>query len=200
MTDFFNTRVTLISKLRQKYDEESWQRFIDQYERYIYAVIAQTNIKQNDRADLVQNVLLALWQRLPDFNYDPEKCKFRTWMKAIIRNCVANYYQKKKRHDNDKTRHEKQMLVDDIKLDIEPDIERIADEEWKLYISNLAWNKIEAEFKGKVAECFMMFMDGVEVESICQKLDIKKNTAYVFRLRVQKRLRQEILLLEEELG
>ena len=200
MTEFFNTRVTLISKLRQKHDSESWQRFIDQYKPYIFAVVSQTNVPYNDREDLVQNVLLALWERLPDFDYEPEKCKFRSWMKVIIRNCVANYFQKNKRHENDKIRHQKQMLVDDIGLSIISDIEKIADEEWKLYISDLAWKKVECEFKGKVAECFLMFMDGQEVEHICEKLDIKKNTAFVFRLRVQKRLRNEILLLEQELG
>ena len=69
MSDFFNTRITLISKLRQKHDEENWQRFIDQYERYIYAVISHTKVPYNDRPDLVQNVLLALWERLPDFDF-----------------------------------------------------------------------------------------------------------------------------------
>ena len=81
-----------------------------------------------------------------------------------------------------------------------PDIDTIADEEWKIYISKLAWEKVREEFKGKVEECFQMFLAGESVDKICAQLEIKKNTAYVFRKRVQTRMRREILRLEEELG
>ena len=200
MTDYFNTRVTLISRLRDNYDSDAWEDFVTQYKPYIYAVVLQTTKEKNDRDDIVQNVLLILWKSLPKFEYQPGQCKFRTWMKVIIRNEMTRHSKKNTRHTNDIERHSQQRLVDDIDDIQTAEIDRIADREWELYISNLAWDKVSNEYSGKVAECFEMFLKGESIENICTKLDIKQNTAYIFRQRVKKSLRREILLLEERLG
>ncbi|MCM8530021.1 MAG: sigma-70 family RNA polymerase sigma factor, partial [Lentisphaeraceae bacterium] len=81
-----------------------------------------------------------------------------------------------------------------------PEIYEVAESEWKLHIANLAWENIKDEFTGKAGDCFMMFSEGKQVDQICEELDIKKNTAYVFRSRVQDKLHREIRRLDSELS
>ena len=45
-----------------------------------------------------------------------------------------------------------------------------------------------------------MFTEGKNIDDICKELDIKKNTAYVFKSRVQDKLHKEIRRLDRELS
>ena len=157
-------------------------------------------VNYNDCEDLVQKVLLELWKKLPKFDYAPNKCKFRTWMNTIVRNVVIDSFRKANRHQNDIKRASLQHINDKVvDYDI-PDIYDIAEEEWETHIANLAWENIKDDFRGKTADCFLMFCDGVGIEEICEKLDIKRNTANVFKNRVQEKLHKEIRRLDKELS
>lgn len=198
--DSFNTRQTLIAKIRNQHDDRSWEEFVYFYERYIFVVVNKMGVSYQECEDLVQKVLLVLWEKLPDFEYTPDKCKFRTWMNTIIRNVVVGYFRKSKRRANDVERASLQRLNQNPdEFDI-PEIYGVAETEWKLHISNLAWENIKEEFTGKAGECFLMFTEGKDVETICKDLDIKKNTAYVFRSRVQDKLHREIRRLDADLS
>ena len=199
MSSDYNTRHTLIAKIRNQHDDHSWEDFVYFYQRYIYVVIVKMGVAHQDAEDLVQRVLLALWEKLPSFEYEPNKCKFRTWMNQITRNTVIAYFRKQKRHRNDLERAASIHLNESNEHN-EPEIYNMAEKEWKLHVSNLAWENIKDEFKGKAAQVFMMFSEGKDIEVICEELDIKKNTAYVLKNRVQDKLYKEIRRLDDELS
>ena len=199
MSSDYNTRHTLIAKIRNQHDDHSWEDFVYFYQRYIYVVIVKMGVAHQDAEDLVQRVLLALWEKLPSFEYEPNKCKFRTWMNQITRNTVIAYFRKQKRHRNDLERAASIKLNESDEHN-EPEIYNMAEKEWKLHVSNLAWENIKDEFKGKAAQVFMMFSEGKDIEFICEELDIKKNTAYVLKNRVQDKLYKEIRRLDDELS
>ena len=81
MSDFQPTRVTLLQRLcNNEKDELSWNEFSDAYKRYIYLLIRGMKIDHHDAEDLTQASLLGIWERISDFNYSPDSCKFRTWL------------------------------------------------------------------------------------------------------------------------
>ena len=200
MSSDYNTRHTLIAKIRNQHDDHSWEDFVYFYQRYIYVVIAKMGVNNQDVDDLVQRVLLALWEKLPSFEYEPNKCKFRTWMNQITRNTVIAYFRKQKRYKNDLDRAASIRLNEEDPEQSEPEVYNMAEKEWKLHVSNLAWENIKDDFKGKAAQVFLAFSEGTEIEQICLDLDIKKNTAYVLKNRVQDKLYKEIRRLDDELS
>ena len=82
----------------------------------------------------------------------------------------------------------------------DPEIYEVAEKEWKYHIAKLAWENIRGEFGGKVIECFQLFMNGKNVDEVCKELNIKKNSAFVFRKRVQERFSKEIRRLDYDLS
>ena len=199
MSDY-NTRQTLIAKIRDQHDDRSWEDFVYFYRRYIYVVVTKMGISHQDAEDLVQKVLLALWEKLPTFEYQPQRCKFRTWMNHITRNIVIGFFRKETRHKRDIERAASTRLNQKFVDYDEPDIYEMAEQEWKLHISNLAWESIKDDFTGKATQCFMLFSEGKSIDAICEQLDIKKNSAYVFKNRVQEKLYKEIRRLDDELS
>ena len=82
----WNTRVTLLEKIRDRHDETSWEDFVYYYKQYIYVVVRGMNLNHHDAEEIVQMVLLKVWDKLPEFNYDSEKGRFRLQKKKEAKN------------------------------------------------------------------------------------------------------------------
>ena len=197
MSESLHTRKTLIENVRKLKDDNSWEDFVHYYRAYIFAVIQGMGLSNQEAEDLSQKVLLKLWKKLPDFEYRPGKCKFRTWLCTVIRSVVISEirsltsrgkgYQKFK--DN----------TDDEAFSL-PEIEQLATQEWKAHIGKLAWENIKGCFTDKVIEAFLLFSEGLSTPEIAAKLDVEANTVNVYKKRVRERLCKEINLLDSELG
>ena len=78
------TSVTLIQRLSQPQpDHDAWARFVDLYSPLLDFWARKNGLNGDEAADLVQDVLIELMEKLPRFEYDAEK-SFRGWMRRII--------------------------------------------------------------------------------------------------------------------
>ena len=189
------TRQTLIERLKDKHDEESWKTFTQIYQRYIYVVIRRMNINHSECEDLVQEVLFKIWNKLPDFQYSPDKAKFRTWLSLVIKNKVLNYLESQKSHINKINKAAEQP----IKKVLEQEVDSIIRKEWENYVTNMAMEKIKGSFPGQAIKVFEMTLEGLSIQEIATKLDIKENTVYKSKNRVKAKLINEIAHLRLEL-
>ena len=55
-------------------------------------------LSPEDSEDLRQAVLLKLWKKLPDFEYDDSR-RFRSWLATVTRNTVVDYVRGASRGD-----------------------------------------------------------------------------------------------------
>ena len=195
----YSTRQTLLGKIRDRHDDASWEDFVFYYRRYIYVVVRGMNVSHHDAEEVVQTVLLKVWNKLPDFQYDSGRGRFRSWLCSVALNAVRDFLRSRKRRDNklEKLRQEDVASLDSISV---PEIEAIAEQEWDSYIANMAWNQMEKEFSEKVRECFLLMGDEVPVPQIAANLGISESSVYVYKKRVQDRFFAEINRLERELS
>jgi len=189
------TRQTLIERLRDKHDEESWQTFTDIYQRYIYVVIRRMNVSHSETEDLVQEILFKVWNKLPEFNYNPDKARFRTWLSTVIKNRVVTFIRSAQSHANkiDKA------SMEPVKAYSEHDIDEIIQKEWESYITNMAMNRIKQNFPGQAIQVFEMTLEGKSVSDIAQELGLKENSVYKSKNRVKARLIEEVKVLRQDL-
>ena len=54
----WNTRQTLLERIRDKHDESSWEDFVYYYKQYIYVVVRSMNLNHHDAEEIVQMVLV----------------------------------------------------------------------------------------------------------------------------------------------
>ncbi|MCK5834920.1 MAG: sigma-70 family RNA polymerase sigma factor [Lentisphaeria bacterium] len=195
----WKTRKTLLQKIKDNHDERSWEDFVFYYRDFIFNVIVKMNISHHDAEDITQRVLLKLWKTLPQFNYQPEKGRFRGWLCRITGNEVKDFFRARGRSPLvDLEDQEEQDSLTDQMANL-PEIENIAKEEWRSYVSKLAWSNIVDGIDSKTAECFLMFARGKSIKEIVEKLGVAESTTYVYKKRVQDKLRNEIIRLNNEL-
>jgi RNA polymerase sigma-70 factor (ECF subfamily) len=88
------TRTSLLSRLRDFEDKESWQTFFDLYWRLLYNVARRAGLDDVDAQDVVQDTVMAVAREIPQFRYDPERGSFKQWIFRILRRRVADHFRK----------------------------------------------------------------------------------------------------------
>lgn len=192
----FQTRQTLLERIQKQHDESSWEDFVHYYRSYIYIICRRMNLPHHDSEEVVQQVLVKLWEKLPDFNYDNRK-RFRGWLCTVTGNSVKDYLRKqktiRKTHDAAK---EEDLPVHGSSV---PDIEQIAEQEWKNYISTLALEQVKKNFSQQVFGIFMKLHSGASRMQLAEEYQLPPNTISVYKRRVISALCSEIRRLEEEI-
>lgn len=199
MSEDYTTSITLVQKMRDLYDESSWNRFAETYTPYMRMIILNMGMRHHDTEDLVQSIILKAWKNLNSFEYKPDKAALRSWLKTITKNTVLSYLKKKstKEASLNELEESKHLNYNPV---TEAEISKWADKEWEVYISSLAWDNVKDEFGETVQQIFLMLSKGEEIETIAKELDVKENTVYQSRKRVKNRLYREIRRLNYELG
>ena len=73
----WKTRETLLERIKNPLDESSWEDFVRYYQPFIYGVVRGMRIPHHDAEEIVQTILLKAWKKLPDFEYDRARGRFR---------------------------------------------------------------------------------------------------------------------------
>lgn len=189
------TRKTLIERIIESNDDVSWETFCDSYQDYIFIMIKNMGVTHQDSEELKQDVLVKAWEALPNFRYDPEKGKFRWWLFTIVKNTVYKYYRKNAKTFNSELNID---LTDDAPV-IKPEVEKIAEEEWKRFVVQKAWDSVKKEFDHNVIEIFSELSKGRDVKELAKEYALKENTIIAYKSRVRRRLYREIVKIEHEL-
>ena len=193
MSDKWQTRMTLIERARDPNDSQAWQEFVDYYREFIRMLLNKLGVDRDDVEDLTQDILLKLWNALPDFRPSREDVKFRTWMGAVVRNTVWKAHSKR----SSREKRESQVSVPEVAPN---DLESMIEREWKDHVSTIIMKRLPEYFSGKAIDVFTMTLKGKSADEIASNLGIKTHTVYVLRNRVKARFLREANHIRHELG
>jgi RNA polymerase sigma factor (sigma-70 family) len=194
----YSTRDTLLARIINRHDEQSWEEFVFYYQQFIYIICRQMKLQHHDAEEVVQKVLLKIWNKFPEIKHDRKK-RFRGWLCQVTGNTVKDYFRKlnrQKKYQEQASEEEHLATVNSITT---PEIEIIAEAEWENYIANLALKNITPKFSEKVIDIFRQLSEGQTAKDLGEKLGIPANTISVYKKRVISKLHEEIRRLCAEL-
>lgn len=149
-----------------------------------------------DREDIVQEVMLIAWQKLPAFDYDPAKGRFRSWLCTIIQRTAHRFRERKTRGEI----FADAVTAADLAAGVDPEIEAISQREWERHVSDMAWARVSERFEAQVLLAFKALVSGKSGESVATELGLSPNSVYVYKKRVLAALHKEIAYFADELG
>ena len=200
MSDWI-TNATLLQRVKNQYDDKSWDEFNDYYRPYIYMIVKGLNMRHHDAVELTQLILIKTWKNLPNFEYDPDKGCFRGWLRRVAVNSVRNYVVTKAyKQESLDALEEKEGHIYCEEEFTESEIEKVADREWGNYIFEMAWENVKDKFNDKIQAVYEELLQDIDPEKIAENIGVKRNTVYVYRKRVNEKLFKEIRRLNYELG
>ena len=78
--DLIPTRSSLLSRLKNWDDQESWKDFFNTYWRLIYEVALKAGLSDAEAQEVVQETVILVAKKMQDFKYDPAVGSFKNWL------------------------------------------------------------------------------------------------------------------------
>ena len=176
------TPASLLLRLRKPEETASWSRFVELYTPLLYHWARQVGEQHSDASDLVQDVFLILWRKLPDFVYDRDR-SFHAWLKTIFLNRHRGRQRQRLALPLDVDGHDR---ADDSLGDF-------GDPEYAKYLTRQAFRLIENEFSPLHQAAFRAYvLEERPAEGVAADLGIGLGTVYSIKSKILSRLRQEL--------
>jgi RNA polymerase sigma-70 factor (ECF subfamily) len=179
------TSLSLLERLRQPADQEAWNQFVKLYTPLLYHWARQVGLSPQDRADLIQDVLLLLVRKLPEFTYDPKK-SFRSWLRTVTLNKWRENYRK-----SATVAVHSSAGLEEVPAPDEAAAFDLA--EYRHHLIRHAFEAIRPEFPERTWNAFREYVqNGRDAAEVAAELHLSIGTVYAAKSRVLARLRQEI--------
>lgn len=85
------TRPTMLERLRDGSDLVAWEEFFGRYWSLIFAFACHRGCSEHTAEEVVQDVMLKVFEQKDLFCYDPQRGRFRSWLGTLVANRVADF-------------------------------------------------------------------------------------------------------------
>ena len=83
--DFIPTRYSLLSRLQNWDDQDSWKDFFDTYWRLIYSIALKSGLTEAEAQDVVQETIICVANDIEKFKRDRTLGSFKGWLRNLTR-------------------------------------------------------------------------------------------------------------------
>jgi len=90
------TRQSLLIRLKDWGDQESWREFFELYWRLLHATALKAGLTEVEAQEVVQEVMIAVAKKMPGFTYEPGKDSLKGWLLSVTRWKVADQFRKRR--------------------------------------------------------------------------------------------------------
>lgn len=181
------TRPTIFIRLQASDPHErelSWQEFRDRYAPVIVGFARRAGLASGDAEDVLQDVLLAFFRVSPRFQYDPEKGRFRGYLKRATLNVI----RRRGRHAAPSPLQFD--VADEHSADAERQLDDRWEEQWQAQVLERALNEVRAQLDPRTWEAFeLSARAGVPVAEVAARLGLAPNSVHQAKSRVLKAAR-----------
>ncbi len=202
-TKFLATRSSLLGRMKNEEDQQSWMEFYNTYWKLIYNVARKSGLSDTDSQDVVQETILTVLRKIKEFEYSREKGTFKGWLKVITRSRIMDHWRKTSRQPeklSNKSNENESSGPDESIPD--PDgfeLERIWEQEWIKNIHSIAMDRVKTQVSAQQFQIFDCYViKEWSVEEIKNKLNFSSGQIYMAKHRVGKLFKKELQLLMEE--
>jgi len=187
------THPSLLFRIRNASDAAAWNDFVRIYGPLIYSYCRRKSLQENDAADVAQEVLTRVSKAVRNFEYDPNKGRFRDWLGRITHNEIIRFLQSKGQRNKN--------LSDGHPLDLPSGTSASAwDEHFQAALLESALQRIQQEFETETWNAFRaVWIENQTPTQAAEALGIGVEKTYIAKSRVLKRLRSELLRLCEDM-
>ena len=176
------TAVSLLERLRHPSAEAAWDRFVRLYTPLLLHWARRLGLQDHDAADLVQDVLVVLVRKMPEFQYQVGRT-FRGWMRTVLMNKWRDRPHRGAPAPLDSGLEPQAPAADDA----------LEEREYRLYIMGRALELMAGDFELTTwRACWETVVCSRPATDVATELGISVNAVYLAKSRVLGRLRRDL--------
>jgi RNA polymerase sigma factor (sigma-70 family) len=204
-SDPLPTRGSLLGRLKDWNDKESWREFFQIYHKLIYRAALKAGLTETEAQDVVQETMVGVAKKMKDFVYDPAKGSFKGWLLQLTGWRVANQFRKRQRTQPLSQEQKPGLrfpasLSEILDATATAKLEQAWDEEWHHYLTEAALARVRVRVNPKHFQIFdLSVTQHKPVREIARFLDVSTAKVYLVRHRVARLMRKEVNYLQARL-
>jgi RNA polymerase sigma-70 factor (ECF subfamily) len=194
----YTTKKTLIKRL-QGGDDISWNEFYLFYSPFVSAIGQKLGMTPEDCKDLMQEIMVTLFNGKEILRYDPSRGRFRTYFGTIVRHKALKMIQKEARAsisglglgaDTISENRQNSLFFSDYQGENDP-FQKIFDEEYRKCLLELALNELRKHVEPETYDIFeMVVLQSRPPKDVAKYLGISRAVIDVYCSRCRKKLQK----------
>jgi RNA polymerase sigma factor (sigma-70 family) len=165
-----------------------WGYLVGSYGPFLRGILARRGLKDEAADDVVQNVLLVIVRRLPEFERQ-RTGSFRSWLRSITVNCLRDYWKAEGRNHPATGNSQLHGVIEELQ-DAESELSQIWNREHAHHVVGLLLDAIQNDFEPRTIAIFkQLTLAKAPVDEVAGQFQITPNACFIARSRVMKRLK-----------
>jgi len=192
MTEFPETRASLLANVRSPDDREAWEQFV-----LIYRMARRRGMQDADAQDLAQTVLMRVAGAIDRWEKTDPAARFRHWLRRVAKNAILTALS---RSPQDAAAGGSNLH--DL-LNEQPEPAPDADQELALETMREQYLRaamiVQTDVNAETWRAFeLTVIDGKPCDEVATLIGTSVGTVYAARSRVMRRLREQVRSLEQD--
>jgi RNA polymerase sigma-70 factor (ECF subfamily) len=188
--DSIPTRYSLLSRMQDRDDQDSWKDFFDTYWRLIYSAAIKSGLTDAEAQDVVQETVIS----------DRTLGTFKGWLRNLTRWRIADQLRKRTRSvPAGSNLSNPSTSLDEIASPVNADLEAIWEEDWQANLLEAAMERVKPRVK---EEHYQMFDLNVvrqwPASKVAQTLGVNIGRVYLAKHRIMALIKKEVRVLEKQ--
>lgn len=202
-----NTRLTLLAKIsKTSFGQaeadglsQAWSDFAETYLPLIFRWCQQLGLGADQSQDASQEVMLKLLTLIKEFHYDPERGRFRSWLKTVTTNLVRDMQRSASTGDTGSGDTKVMHILSQIEdSSAGTKLSEIFERQYDKELLEMASLRIRNRVDPKNWEAWQLYaIEQQDAREVAKKLGIPVAEVYVAKSRIIKMMREEISQIEE---
>ena len=201
--DLLPTRASLLLRMKDWQDNQSWQEFFDTYWKLVYGIARKSELSDAEAQDVVQEVLRSVARKMPEFQYDPSRGSFKSWLLILTRWRILGQIRKRGPlasaqpldGDPDSQACSRETVADPASANIDA----IWEQEWQQNMLEAALNRLRLRLDPEKLQIFEFYVRKEwPAERVATQFGISIDQVYLAKHRVTEAIKAEVERLEKE--
>ncbi len=191
------TRASLLIRVRDPSDQAAWHEFVEIYRPVILRLARQKGMQEADADDIAQQVFEVIAKAFEQWEHDPKRAKFRTWLNRVAHNVILNALTRE-RPDRGSGDSALLAVLNQHESHTGPDSDLLR-LEYRREVFRWAARQVRKEFHQATWDAFWLTaVEGRAVEVVAEELAKNRGAIYAARSRVIRRIQEKVTEYEQE--
>ena len=188
------TRSSVLAAVKDTGDAAAWARFFDLYAGFVFAIARSKGLASEDADDIVQGVFSELARRMPTFEYDRTKGKFRSYLLGLINWRVLDKLKADKRESELNAAYCEEKPAAPVTEAV------FIDQEWQNAAFDEALRRLQEEVRPDHFAAFVeSTVEGLDTETVMRLHGMTRDNIYQIRARFTAKLKALVATIRTEM-
>jgi len=208
LDEFIPTRASLLSRLKNWDNQESWRDFFNTYGKLIFSVAIKRGLNEQEAEEVVQETIISVAKTMSGFKYNPAKCSFKGWLRHLTDKRIADQFRKRKKGieslDANVSSTADTDFITFASRVADPNTETpdaLWEQEWRQSLLEAAIENVKAQVNPKQFRIFHRCMvENQSAGEVAKTFEVNIAQVYLAKHRVSALVKKEVKSLEAKMG